>query len=174
MRLRILGRLRREGPATATTLAREFGLNSGATSYHLRQLAGHGLIEEDGGRGNRRERWWRAPHSSTLFDDEALSGESGESFLRAVGQIHFDQIQRTLDRHVTMTEQWRSELNVSDWMLSLTPEEAGRLNSELAEVMRRYRRHDPQSEEPRAPGAIPVAVQCQVLPQVNADDPEDD
>ena len=41
VRLRILGLLRADGPATATALAQRLGLNSGATSYHLRQLAAH-------------------------------------------------------------------------------------------------------------------------------------
>ncbi|MBO9578980.1 MAG: helix-turn-helix transcriptional regulator, partial [Microbacteriaceae bacterium] len=34
MRLRMLGLLRQDGPATAPTLAERLGLNSGATSYH--------------------------------------------------------------------------------------------------------------------------------------------
>ena len=47
VRLRMLGLLRTEGPATATTLAARLGLNTGATSYHLRQLAQHGFIVDD-------------------------------------------------------------------------------------------------------------------------------
>lgn len=47
VRVRMLAMLRAEGPATATTLARRLGLNTGATSYHLRQLAAHGFIVED-------------------------------------------------------------------------------------------------------------------------------
>ena len=46
VRLRMLGLLRTEGPATATRLAARLGLNSGATSYHLRQLATHGFVVE--------------------------------------------------------------------------------------------------------------------------------
>ena len=57
VRLRMLGLLRAEGPATATGLATRLGLNSGATSYHLRQLATHGFVEDDDSRGDGRERW---------------------------------------------------------------------------------------------------------------------
>ncbi|MGC5615997.1 winged helix-turn-helix domain-containing protein [Georgenia sp. Z1491] len=46
--------------ATATTLARHTGESTGQTSYHLRQLARHGLVEEVPGRGTGRERWWSA------------------------------------------------------------------------------------------------------------------
>jgi DNA-binding transcriptional ArsR family regulator len=45
MRYRVMDRLR-QGPATSTTLARALGLNTGVTSYHLRQMAEHGFIEE--------------------------------------------------------------------------------------------------------------------------------
>ncbi len=60
VRMRILGMLRTLGPATASLIARRLGLNSGATSYHLRQLAEHGFVEEAPGMGTKRERWWRA------------------------------------------------------------------------------------------------------------------
>src|ERR671910_2485991 len=80
VRLRMLGLLRIEGPATATTLATRLGLNTGATSYHLRHLAQHGFIVDDSERGNARDRWWRAVHQSTTTgpeppgDDEAAEG----------------------------------------------------------------------------------------------------
>ena len=44
VRLRMLGLLRADGPATASSLALRLGLNSGATSYHLRQLHQHGFV----------------------------------------------------------------------------------------------------------------------------------
>jgi predicted ArsR family transcriptional regulator len=57
-RLRMLGMLRIDGPATATTLATRLGINTGATSYHLRQLAQHGFVVDDESQGNGRDRWW--------------------------------------------------------------------------------------------------------------------
>ncbi|WP_336619167.1 helix-turn-helix domain-containing protein [Defluviimonas aestuarii] len=66
-RLRMLGLLRVGGPATATGLAERMDLNSGATSYHLRQLASYGFIEAVDELGTQRERWWRARHDATLY-----------------------------------------------------------------------------------------------------------
>ena len=58
LRVRLLGRLRGDGPATATQLAGVLGTNTGATSYHLRQLADAGLVvEEDRPGGGRQRRW---------------------------------------------------------------------------------------------------------------------
>src|SRR5215207_258866 len=42
----ILQQLYRKGPATSTGLARDLGWNTGATSYHLREIARYGFVEE--------------------------------------------------------------------------------------------------------------------------------
>jgi DNA-binding transcriptional ArsR family regulator len=60
-RQRMLQHLGLHGPETSATLARALGLNTGATSYHLRELAKFGFVEEVHGQGTGRERWWRAP-----------------------------------------------------------------------------------------------------------------
>ncbi|MQA80835.1 MAG: helix-turn-helix domain-containing protein [Streptosporangiales bacterium] len=67
LRQRMLRLLDRNGPATATTLARDLGENSGATSYHLRRLAEHGFVEDDAERGHGRERWWRVGRPDIRF-----------------------------------------------------------------------------------------------------------
>jgi DNA-binding transcriptional ArsR family regulator len=59
LRQRLLERLRRRGPATSAMLAAEFGEDRGATSYHLRQLARYGFLEEDTARSAGRRRYWR-------------------------------------------------------------------------------------------------------------------
>ena len=52
--------LAQQGPATSTSIAKALGLTTGTTSYHLRQLADAGLIQDDPDRPSGRERWWRA------------------------------------------------------------------------------------------------------------------
>ncbi|MBW8766480.1 MAG: helix-turn-helix transcriptional regulator, partial [Geodermatophilales bacterium] len=64
----LLAALRMDGPSTATHLAERLGESSGSTSYHLRQLAAFGFVEEVPGEGDGRERWWRARHRSTRWD----------------------------------------------------------------------------------------------------------
>jgi DNA-binding transcriptional ArsR family regulator len=58
LRQRIERELRR-GPVTATTLAQALGESTGLTSYHLRELAKHGFVEEVPELARGRERWWR-------------------------------------------------------------------------------------------------------------------
>ncbi|MFJ8630915.1 winged helix-turn-helix domain-containing protein [Streptomyces sp. NPDC093568] len=57
---RALRRLQQYGPATSADLAAEFNEDRGATSYHLRQLARFGFIEEDTARSSWCRKYWRA------------------------------------------------------------------------------------------------------------------
>ncbi|MDN5857227.1 MAG: helix-turn-helix domain-containing protein [Pseudonocardia sp.] len=82
LRKRLLRALHRNGPATATALAKALGENTGATSYHLRRLAEHGFVEDDPERGRGRERWWRTGPRDLRFPprsrmDAALRAELG-------------------------------------------------------------------------------------------------
>ena len=57
LRVRMLWMLETDGPATATILADRLGERTGTTSWHLRELASCGFVEEVSDRGNKRERW---------------------------------------------------------------------------------------------------------------------
>jgi predicted transcriptional regulator len=57
LRISLVGLLRREGPLTATRAGGLLGESSASCSFHLRQLAKYGLVEEAGG-GKGRERPW--------------------------------------------------------------------------------------------------------------------
>src|SRR6476660_2087236 len=108
-RLRMLGLLR-EGPATATMLATRLGLNSGATSYHLRQLEKHGFIVEDTTRGNARDRWWRATHQYTRTDvADATTPEQHdtyEAYIQAVAMVYGEQLQRAVEEMRLLPRPW--------------------------------------------------------------------
>src|SRR2546426_926461 len=58
-RIELVGLLRRQGPLTATQAAGLIGESVAGCSFHLRQLAKYGLVEEAGG-GRGREKPWRA------------------------------------------------------------------------------------------------------------------
>src|SRR6185312_12131279 len=75
LRARLVGELRLNGPATATRLAEVFHTNTGATSYHLRQLADIGMVEEDPEAGRGRERVWRAVHDVTSWERDDFTGD---------------------------------------------------------------------------------------------------
>src|SRR6478736_6179166 len=64
VRLAILTRLQSDGPSTATRLSESVGASPSVTSWHLRQLAVHGLVRDasdaQARRDHGRERWWEA------------------------------------------------------------------------------------------------------------------
>jgi DNA-binding MarR family transcriptional regulator len=170
LRVRILGLLRQDGPATSTTLADRLGLSTGATSYHLRQLATYGFVVEETGRGVGRERWWRAAHEMTVLDQETVrqAPAEAETYMRAVAAAYADNMQRWLDESQVLPEEWRPGSTLSNALLRLTSAEAAQLRQELAAVVERYREHS----EPDPPeGAELVEFQVQLMPFVRrADD----
>lgn len=167
LRLKMLALLREEGPATATALAARIGESTGATSYHLRQLAAHGFIRERAEPGVGRERWWEAAHRSTYFDPLDTTDEEtrllGTEYLRAVARAYAARVEAWVDALETMPEPWRDVGTISDYRLRLSPGQSAALVEELNEVGLRYR------DEPREHvGADEEAVrfQFQVLPAV--------
>jgi DNA-binding transcriptional ArsR family regulator len=168
VRVQLIGLLRKNGPATATRVAERLGVNSGTASYHLRQLAAAGFVEEDTERGNARERWWRSVHRSTWFSDPDLADEEPEAamaYQQSVAAAYTLAVQRALNELQTMPRAWRDAFDLSDWMLRLTPEDAGALQAELHAVVDRYRR-DPGKEAPESAELVSVIVQ--ILPDVDA------
>ncbi|MER5746779.1 helix-turn-helix domain-containing protein [Streptomyces sp. NPDC002225] len=171
VRVRLVGLLRKHGPSTATRLAERLGVNSGTASYHLRQLGAAGFVEEDTGRGNARERWWRSVHRTTELRDRELAVEEPEAvlaYLQSVAALHTLQIQRTLGELQTMAPAWHDAFDMSDVGLLLTPEEAAALRQELWDVVGRYRRDSPGAAATAPEGAGRVEVITHLLP-----DPEE-
>lgn len=167
-RVRILALLRTEGPTTATALAARLGLNSGATSYHLRQLAEHGFVVDDPARGNRRERWWKAAQDSTappedgdLTDDTGL----GVGYLRSVARVQSEDMLAAVDALPALPAKWRAAFDLSDYALRLSPEAAVALNAELHAVLRRYATDMPTLQE-HTEGTARLTVQLQMFPDL--------
>ncbi|MFJ2155379.1 ArsR/SmtB family transcription factor [Streptomyces sp. NPDC087856] len=89
VRLAILERLQRYGPATASRLSPHVGATPSVTSWHLRHLAGFGLVRDAEGGTDRRERRWVAAARGFRFempdDEEGRSAArvlTGEMFAR--------------------------------------------------------------------------------------------
>jgi predicted transcriptional regulator len=131
LRISLVGLLRREGPMTATRAAELLGESSGSCSFHLRQLAKYGLVEEAGG-GHGRERPWRATTMFTSLPEVAQEPgqQAASGLLHSVfAERYFDRLMRWLERKPDEPEQWQRAAPFGDLMLYLT---AGEL-ADLAE-----------------------------------------
>ncbi|MGI8880874.1 MAG: helix-turn-helix domain-containing protein [Jatrophihabitans sp.] len=166
LRLRLLGRLRQGGPSTATKLGEAVGESSGATSYHLRQLARYGLVSEQPSAG--RERWWRAVHELSNYELPAKPTEEdrivGSAYLRVIADVYIDRIREITDRLAWLPKRWQSATQLSDRTLRLTARQAQDLGEEIGAVLDRWSQ---LTREPESKGAEDVSVQLQVLPQLS-------
>ncbi|MGV9315881.1 ArsR/SmtB family transcription factor [Streptomyces sp. NPDC003691] len=171
VRVQLVGLLRKHGPSTATRLAERLGVNSGTASYHLRRLGAAGFVEEDTGRGNARERWWRSVHRMTTFDSRELADREPEAtlaFLQSVAAAYTLRTQQTLNELQTMPSEWRDAFDLSNWALRLTPEETVALREELRAVIVRYRPDTPETAASAPAGAERVGVVTHLLPEPEA------
>jgi DNA-binding transcriptional ArsR family regulator len=145
LRSRLLTALRLDGPATATRLAEVTGTNTGATSYHLRQLAAAGLVVEEAGQGRRRERWWRAAHHEHGWDSRDVADDPDDraaaTWLTEFQVRTFTEMIAEWARdHYSHPSTWRDAAEVSDFGLTLPPDRLRALNDEVVAVIDRYRR----------------------------------
>ncbi|MFK0292267.1 helix-turn-helix domain-containing protein [Streptomyces sp. NPDC090442] len=166
LRMRILELLTLDGPDTATGLSRRLGENTGTVSWHLRHLADHDFIEEEAGRGTRRERWWRAAAATrqlntTDFRDDPDARGPLTVYVHEIVQQHFNRVVDYLAED--WGPQWRDAGTLTQWHdLTLTPDQLTALNAELESVVNRHRA--------AAAGAVdraaqPVIVQLQSFPR---------
>ena len=164
LRARLLGSLRVAGPATATELAARFGESSGATSYHLRQLARYGFVVEDEHQASRRERRWRAAAMMTSWDVGAFVDDPAG---RAASDTLFDMVLRQQSRRAAQwrarrpdwDRAWTSAAGTTDVQARLTPDATRRLHAEVLALAERL-----EAESADAPDAAEVAVFLQAVP----------
>jgi DNA-binding transcriptional ArsR family regulator len=168
LRARLLGALRLDGPATATKLAEVLGTNTGATSYHLRQLADAGLVAEDTGAGRGRERWWRAAHQSSSWQRDDFAGDPDAT--AAADWLDNFALRTLMDRaevwqrvRGTESPEWREAAGLSDILLTLNPKQLLSLNDDVYAVIERHRA---AAEAEPAPDARQVLVYLYGVPVV--------
>ena len=145
LRIQLLDQLDIRGCATASVLARDIGESSGATSYHLRQLAKYGMVVEDTGRGTARERWWRRrPGGLIIKGHDFLASPNTRAAARVViDELHrgrWQRLQHWVDTAVTeWPRHWIESSIDSDNTLWLRPEQLRSLVGEFFDVLQRYR-----------------------------------
>ncbi|MFJ8658649.1 helix-turn-helix domain-containing protein [Streptomyces sp. NPDC093795] len=167
LRIRLLRALRHHGPATASQLAERLDESSGATSYHLRQLAAHGFVEDDPTRGKGRERWWKAAQQGTTVDeslhlnaDPEVRGAM-EVYLHEIATIHTQELNTWLGTRHDWDGDWAASTDMSDFTLRLPPERLRELRDEIHSLIDSYQK----GADPDAPDAARVRMHLHAFPQ---------
>jgi hypothetical protein len=159
VRLALLEALGLEGPLTATRASDLIGEPPNTCSFHLRQLAKYGFVEEAGG-GPGRNRPWRLSqfgmHFTDVHDDpEARLAAKGLD--RMLRERYFGRLQAFYDRRSEYPARWQEVTGGSEFLLHVTPDELQALDAELTAVLDRYR--DRMSNPALRPAdSLPVEV----------------
>ncbi|WP_329456334.1 winged helix-turn-helix domain-containing protein [Streptomyces sp. NBC_01497] len=177
VRVRLLDLLAERGTVTATEAAAHLGYSSGLCSFHLRQLARYGLIEEaptDGGRAKPwRLRWDDRPSAmsaATAGEDLPVPARAGD-FTALTRELEDESYDRWLAHRARAPQEWRQEDSFSA-VVYVTPGEAAELATVLREHMEKYAaRGEAPSDRPR--NAVAVAAISRVFPLLTADEGQD-
>ncbi|MGH2442359.1 MAG: winged helix-turn-helix domain-containing protein [Chloroflexota bacterium] len=138
-RVALVGLLRQHGSLTATEAARLLKLDSGSCSFHLRQLARFGLVEEAGAQGRRKP--WRATARVTSWPGMATDPEM-ESALQLlsgiVAQRYAQVVQEWLNTRSGEPQDWQRAAWFGDMLLHLTPDELTELGLQIEQLVAPY------------------------------------
>jgi DNA-binding transcriptional ArsR family regulator len=169
MRVQILRILQLRRRASVTSLAEELDETTGATSYHLRQLAKHGFVEQCeptddvSERAGRKQLWWRmaVDEIHTTGFDFLENEDTREAFAFLMREDLAERSRRLANWHATVTqwpEEWQRASSDMNGTLDLSPRQARAFADDLNALVQKYRAVKPGR------GARPVDVQYAVYP----------
>jgi predicted ArsR family transcriptional regulator len=160
VRLALIETLSLESPLTATQAADRIGESPTTCSFHLRQLAKYGFVEEAGG-GRGRARPWRMSalgmRVSSEHDDQETE-LAASALARLWRERNLERYRNWLDTKGSYPRAWREVAESSQHVLWLTTDELKQLNEDLLVLLlSRFgeRRTDPST---RPAGALPVEL----------------
>lgn len=137
LRLDLLELLATLGPATAAECARRLGSTQASCSYHLRQLAAYGFVEQADPPADARQRPWRLTdieQSWSSEDDSPAAQELERVFVHR-------EADRILDWQAgsgSLPSQWREASFVGGATLPVTAEELKRVRDDMYAVLAPY------------------------------------
>ncbi|MDO0930156.1 helix-turn-helix domain-containing protein [Streptomyces sp. TG1A-8] len=156
VRTALLDLLAEVGTVTATEAASRLGYSSGLCSFHLRQLARHGHIEEAPHSGGRA-RPWRLKQQT-----HAAGAPMEEQFGDLARGLEDESWQRWLTQRDEAPAEWRQDEAFSA-VAYLTPEEMSRVADVIRRAMAPYQDRE-QRPLARPDDARPVALITRLFP----------
>jgi DNA-binding transcriptional ArsR family regulator len=160
VRIALLEALTLEGPKTATEVGELIGESPTTCSFHLRQLARYGMVEEAGG-GKGRARPWRASSLGFSFassHDEPERDVAANALVHLIRERQLGRYREWIETRATYPREWRDASGNSEYLCYLTVDELAQLNADLGALLAdRFveRLKDPAN---RPEGSVPVEV----------------
>jgi DNA-binding transcriptional ArsR family regulator len=166
VRIALIEELTLGGPMTATEAAEQIGETPTTCSFHLRQLAKYGFVEEAGG-GKGRSRPWQMTSIGMSFTGNPEDPET-QLASNAVVQIfrerQFNRYRTWLDGQHAFPPAWQKAATDSEYLFYLTAGELQKLTGELNQLLLgRYM--DRITDPARRPaGSVPVELTLLAYP----------
>jgi DNA-binding transcriptional ArsR family regulator len=157
-RMDLLELVARDGELTATQAAERLGLTPGNCSYHLRQLAKHGFLEEGPPRPGRSRPWrvGSVRHSWEGVGADAETNAAASALTSAVLERDLARLREWLARQASADRGWRGAAFLTESLLYLTREELAEVGRTITDLVLSYAdRIDPGL---RPEGSAPVQV----------------
>ncbi|MEV0713840.1 winged helix-turn-helix domain-containing protein [Asanoa sp. NPDC050611] len=151
---------------TATELAEIVGLSPSATSYHLRELAKVGLIEQAPSRGDGRERVWQSPVHAWGIDLEPDADAETQAAEDELVGVYVDRDYARLRAFLARSRQeppeWHAAAGLNTSTILVTADELKDLFEQVQRLIGPLRTRDRKGTEPE--GARTVRVHFAVFP----------
>jgi DNA-binding transcriptional ArsR family regulator len=157
VRLALLEALALEGPLTATAAGELIGESPTTCSFHFRQLAKYGFVEEaDSGPGRLRP--WKLISVGMIFSDVTDDPEMSVA-AKSLERMVFDRAMRRFESYIStkssFPKDWQEASQNIESILWVTPEELEKVGRDVLAVLNQFldRNADPTL---RTQGALPV------------------
>jgi hypothetical protein len=159
VRLALIEALGLEGPLTATRAAEVIGESPTTCSFHFRQLAKYGFVEE-ASVGPGRMRSWRLTRVGMRFSDvheDAETRIAARALSRTLRERSLGRLEAYYELRSSYPLPWQEVTGASDFMLYVTPDELRALDEEITATLHRYRSRI-ANPDVRPDGSLPVEV----------------
>jgi predicted ArsR family transcriptional regulator len=152
IRLALLEALNEAGSLTATEAGEIVGESPANASFHLRQLAKYGFVEEAEG-ASGRTRPWKIRHLGTSFTDvhdDPETATAARGLERVLRERYVARARQAFEDRQALPEEWRAVTGMNQMSLYLTPDELKALDDDIIELLfKRYAdRRVPSPEHP--------------------------
>jgi DNA-binding transcriptional ArsR family regulator len=162
VRISIMEALGLGGPMTATEVGEVIDESPTTCSFHLRQLAKYGFVEEAGG-GKGRARPWRVVNlgfSIPATHDDPEVNVAANVLTRVTRERQLARYQNWVDTRASYPRDWQDGAISSEYVFYLTAGELKQLDTEMQELLRRWFGDGGRITDPaqRPPGSVAVEV----------------
>jgi predicted ArsR family transcriptional regulator len=160
VRIALLELIGIEGQLTATAAGERLGETPGNCSFHLRQLAKHGFVEEAGG-GRGRARPWKITQlgmSISGRDGDPETRIAADALVELISSRQLARLETWRRTHLSYSTAWRDAAIASQTLAWLTVEELERVNEEITDLLLSLDRERLTDPARRPPGARPVEL----------------